>query len=182
MALAAALLLTTSAYAQSEAFKISGGGVGTQGLPLPTQPARPHWAIGEGTHLGRYYGEGSVQTDNVAPTATGFAGNFGGGSPFVFTGANGDKLVCWYGRADHGASAPGTFELTVVGFTPSGAPIVTAKFIAEFVVQPSASTGKFAGVTGSWIMYAQTEPFVLGSSDPVAYTWEGKGRLNFAHR
>jgi hypothetical protein len=130
--------------------------------------------------MGRYYGEGTLQTDTAVPTATGFTGNFGGGSPFVFVGANGDKLVCWYGRTNHGASQPGTFELTVVGFTPAGAPIVTARFLAEFVAHPQDSTGKFSGATGSWVMDARTAPFVLGSNDPVSYSWEGEGKLNFA--
>ena len=40
-------------------------------------------------------------------------------------------------------------------------------------------TGKFAGVTGSWVMVARSEPFVLGSDDPVAYSWEGQGQLTF---
>ena len=52
--------------------------------------------------------------------------------------------------------------------------------IAEFVAQPLESTGRFAGATGGWIMYAETEPFVLGSADPVEYSWEGEGELTFA--
>jgi hypothetical protein len=44
---------------------------------------------------------------------------------------------------------------------------------------PDLSTGKFAGVTGSWVMYARSEPFVLGSSDPVIYSWEGEDELTF---
>jgi hypothetical protein len=39
--------------------------------------------------------------------------------------------------------------------------------------------GKFAEVGGSWIMYAWTEPFVLGSTDPTAYSWFGMGLLRF---
>jgi len=184
IALATLLVLVAApAEAQTKPFKISGSGVGPTGLPLPGQPARMHWAIGEATHMGRYYGEGTVQTDNAAPTPTGgLAGNFGGGSAFVFSGANGDKLVCWYGRTNHGASQPGTFELTFVGISPGGAPIVTARFLAEFVAQPLDSTGKFAGVTGSWTMDARTAPFVLGSTDPVSYSWEGEGKLNFAKK
>jgi len=57
--------------------------------------------------------------------------------------------------------------------------IVEARWLAEFVVVPDESTGRFAGVTGSWIMDARSEPFVLGSDDPVAYSWEGSGRLTF---
>ena len=109
----------------------------------------------------------------------GFVGEFGSGDPFVFTGANGDELATYYGRTDKGASTPGTFTLTIVGVTADGAPIVEALWIAEFVAQPDLSTGKFAGVTGSWVMYAWSEPFVLGSTDPVYYAWQGKGRLTF---
>ena len=41
------------------------------------------------------------------------------------------------------------------------------------------STGKFEGVTGSWTMFANSEPFVLGSNDPVYYVWKGDGSLTF---
>jgi hypothetical protein len=48
------------------------------------------------------------------------------------------------------------------------------------VAQPDDSTGKFAGATGGWVMYAwTTEPFVLGLTDPVFYAWEGEGSLEF---
>jgi hypothetical protein len=147
----------------------------------PTSP-RPHWIVGTATRLGRHYGEGSVQTDSAVfnPALGNFTGEFGSGSPFVFRGANGDRLVTWYGRTDHGATSPGTFTLTIVGFDiPSQMPIVEAAFVAEFVAVPDSSTGQFAGVTGSWVMYAFTEEFVLGSNDPVDYWWEGRGQLTY---
>jgi hypothetical protein len=175
----AGLASSGAARAQTEPFKIRGEGVGPMGLPLPGQPARPHWIIGQATRLGRHSGEGSVQTDSAVPGPGGFTGEFGAGSPFVFTGANGDRLVTWYGRTDHGATSSGTFTLTIVGFDPIGTPIVEAAFVAEFVAVPESSTGKFAGVTGSWVMFAFTEPFVLGSSDPIRYWWEGRGQLNY---
>ena len=53
-----------------------------------------------------------------------------------------------------------------------------ALLIAEFVPQPEC-TGRFAGASGGWIMYAWTEPFRLGTPDPVYYSWEGEGRLTF---
>jgi hypothetical protein len=140
-----------------------------------------HWIVGEATHLGRHYGEGRVQTDTAIPDLEKgqITGEFGSGSAFVFVGANGDRLVTWYGRTDHGASEPGTFILTIVGVAPDGNMIVQAQWIAEFVAVPEESTGKFAGVTGSWIMYARSEPFILGSDDPVSYSWEGEGELTF---
>lgn len=182
IAVAAIVALARSdAQAQvSKPFKIRGSGVGPEGLPLPGQDPRPHWIVGNATELGRHTGEGSVRTDSAAfnPETGTIQGEFGSGDPFVFVAANGDKLVCHYGRTDKGASQPGTFELTIVDITDDGFLVVTAQWIAEFVPQPE-STGRFAGATGGWIMYAWSEPFVLGATDPVAYSWEGKGSLTF---
>ena len=193
-ALAVVLTLACSAAeAQVKPFKISGEGIGPAGLPLPGQPPRPHWIVGNATHLGRHEGEGSVQTDSAeihVDPDTGFpthiTGEFGSGSPFVFVGANGDELACHYGRTDFGADEPGTFELAVLdvlGFQ-DGQPIllVEAVWLAEFVPQPELSTGRFEGVSGSWVMLAWSEPFVLGSDDPVYYAWEGAGELEFSRR
>jgi hypothetical protein len=174
--------VATPAQAQvPKPFKITGEGVGPLGLPLPGQEPRPHWIVGEATHLGRHFGEGTVRTDSAAlnPDTGLIEGEFGSGSPFVFVGANGDRLACYYGRTDHGASQPGTFDLTILGALEDGSLIVQAAWVAEFVPVPGLCTGKFAGVTGSWIMYAFSEPFVLGSDDPVAYRWEGEGILTF---
>ena len=182
--LAVLALAAAGGAAQVKPFKISGEGAGPLGLPLPGQDPRGHWVVGHATYLGKHTGEGSVRTDSAVPVfeggqVVGFAGEFGSGDPFVFTGANGDELATYYGRTDKGASTPGTFTLTIVGVTEGGAPIVEALWVAEFVAQPALSTGKFAGATGSWVMYAWSEPFVLGSSDPVYYAWEGEGRLTF---
>jgi hypothetical protein len=181
---AVSVLACPPAHAQVKPFKITGSGVGPNGLPLPGQPARFHWAVGEATHLGQYYGEGYVQTFTAAPQPdpppriTGTFGS-GNGKPFVFTGANGDQLVCYYGRQDKGASHDGTFTLAILDVLVNGDLVVEALWIAEFVPVSDQSTGKFAGVTGSWVMYAQSEPFVLGSNEPVAYSWEGQGTLTF---
>lgn len=181
----ATILTAAPAQAQVKPFKITGEGVGPFGIPLPGQDPRPHWIVGEATHLGRHCGEGSVQTDSAVPefddqgNLVAITGEFGSGTPFVFVGANKkDRLVTWYGRTDHGASEPGTFTLTILDVTPDGY-LVEAAWIAEFVAVPDASTGKFAGVSGSWIMYAFSDPFVLGSYDPVVYSWEGEGWLTF---
>jgi hypothetical protein len=141
-----------------------------------------HSALDPGNATCRYRGQGTVRTDTAVPDfATGtISGEFGSGSPFVFTGADGDKLVTWYGRTEHGASEPGTFVLTIEDVLDDGSLLVNACWIAEFVAQPDDSTGKFAGATGGWVMYAwTTEPFVLGSTDPVFYAWEGEGSLEF---
>lgn len=147
--------------------------------------ARSRWGVGNATHLGLHHGEGTVQTDSAefnAPTDGSlpyFSGEFGSGEAgFTFTAANGDELACQYGRTDKGASKPGEFVLVVLNAT-GGAFLVEAYWIAEFVPQPEKSTGRFKGVTGSWIMYAQSEPFFLGSNDPVSFSWEGEGRLTF---
>jgi hypothetical protein len=179
---AAVLVLAChEAQAQVKPFKIAGEGVAPFGLPLPGQEPRPHSSLGQATHLGRYTGEGTVETDSATfdPATGTITGQFGSGSAYVFTGANGEELVCFYGRTDKGASEPGTFELTILDVLPDGSLVVEALFIAEFVPQPDQCTGKFAGVTGSWIMYASTEPFVLGSTDPIAYSWQGSGSLTF---
>ena len=182
VALAAMFTLACGdAAAQERAFRVSGAGVGPAGLPLPGQAPRPHWIVGQATHLGRHYGEGAVRTDSAVIDLENrrITGEFGGGAPFVFIAANEDRLVTWYGRTDHGASRPGVFELTILGMQGDGSLIVQAIWIAEFVVVPDESTGRFAGVTGSWVMVAWSLPFVLGSDDPVYYAWEGEGRLTF---
>lgn len=57
--------------------------------------------------------------------------------------------------------------------------LVEVEFHAEFVPQPE-STGQFVGSSGSWIMIANTEIFILGSDDPAAHTWEGEGTLTLS--
>lgn len=169
-------MLSYDAQAQVKPFKITGEGVASFGLPFPGQPARAHIVEGTATHLGKHHGAGSIQTNSVAPQPDGsLTGEFESGQPFVFTGANGDILSCNYGRTDLGASTPGTFTLIPV-IEPG---VYMAIFVAEFVPISADCTGKFKGVTGSWVMYAATEPFVLGSTDPIEYAWEGSGELTF---
>jgi hypothetical protein len=174
-AVAAALLMASSAAAQTKPFGIIGAGTATSGLPLPGQPGRTHTSVGFGSFLGLYTGTGQVQTDTAVPQPNGtIAGDFGSATAYTFTGDDGDQLVTWYGRTDKGAAAPGTFVIV-----PQRDGRVVAHFLAEFVVDGAASTGKFRGVTGSWLMYAVTEPFVLGSTDPTDYAWVGSGSLTF---
>ena len=169
-------MLSYDAQAQLKPFKIKGEGVAQFGLPFPGQAARPHTVVGTATHLGKHHGVGSIQTNTVVPHPDGsITGTFGSGQPFVFTGANGDILSCNYGKSVS-PSAHGTFTLIPVN---ASAGVYMGIFVAEFVPISSACTGKFEGVTGSWVMYAETEPFVLSSSNPVEYAWEGSGELNF---
>lgn len=174
------LLLSNSlAHAQVEIpFRISGGGIAPVGLPraIGDENAKPHFATGVATHLGRYSGGGMLKLDSI-----GFSGEFGSAEPFIFTAANGDKLATHYGNKDFGAESPGAYSLTLLGGTPES-PLVSAVFIAEFVVQPNESTGRFAGATGSWIMIARTGPFRLFSNEPIPYTWEGEGRIRMRRR
>ena len=169
-------MLSTSAQAQVKPFTITGEGVAPMGLPLPGQLARPHTIVGNATHLGKHHGAGSIQTDTaIFQTDGSITGEFGSGEPFVFTAANGDILSCEYGNTEFGASTPGTFVLI-----PTGPPFVfMAIFVAEFVPVSADCTGKFKDVSGSWVMYAVSEPFLLGSSDPIHYSWTGDGKLNF---
>jgi hypothetical protein len=182
-ALLMAVLIAGTAAAQTVPFAITGAGTGPEGLPLPGQPARPHNIVGLATHLGLHTGAGEVQPytiDGIDPITGTITGKFKGN--FTFQKWNGSKLATNYGDTDAGASTPGTYTINIVGMTPEGAPIATAFFVAEFVVDPAVSTGQFAGVTGSWTMYAQTGQFVLGSTDPLNYAWAGAGTLRFPRR
>src|SRR4051812_25603427 len=142
-ALVVALAVGGTAQAQTKPFKVVGAGVGPVGLPLPGQDPRPHWAIGTATGLGKYYGEGTVETltADFDPATGIFTGTFGSGSPFEFEGANGDVLACDYGHFDKANGQKkkvGTFTLK-----PTGEPgEYVAFWVADF--PPTAdSTGKF---------------------------------------
>jgi hypothetical protein len=176
----AVLLSAATVNGQEKAFKISGEGVAPQGLPLPGQAPRSHWIVGLATHLGLHAGDGTVQTvtADFSEFPTRITGKFGSGQPYVFTGANGDQLVCDYGRSPSG-EFEGDIELTILGVDAQSNLIVEALFLAEFVPRPEESTGRFAGVTGGWTMIATTAPFVLGSTGPVDYQWTGEGTLTF---
>jgi hypothetical protein len=179
--LAVLMVASTTAQAQvARPFRITGDGLGPEGIPLPGQPPRPHWALGIGHPLGVYSGEGEVQTDSASidPSTGVVTGEFGSATPFVFTAHNGDKLACYYGRTDHGASQPGTFTLIPVPYLGQG--WYVAHWVAEFVPYDKKCTGNFRGVTGSWIMYATSEPFQpFAAPAPVHYWWEGEGTLTF---
>ena len=129
---ALAMVLTWSeAQAQvTRPFKIVGAGEGPDGIPLPGNSA-PHWADGYGTFLGSYYGQGEVETLTATFNYDGtITGTFQSPVPFVFTGANGDNLACYYGNPDFGASTVGTFTLYPV---PGYEGWFVAYWIAEFV-------------------------------------------------
>jgi hypothetical protein len=159
-------------------FKISGGGFAPGGLSLiPGVPAY-HNATGNATELGSYTGEGFFTLLDLPVQLT---ADFSSAPYFVFTAANGDKLVMTYGDVDNGASLPGEVTLTPVG---DGS--FTAVFVAEFNPVPAKCTGRFAKLTGGgFIMVAKSTPFFLLlnelKSTPFAYTWQGTGSLTFAN-
>jgi len=173
----ALVLAPNQAQAQVKPFKITGGGTAPDGIPLPGGSA-PHSAVGHANFLGKYSGEGEVETLTATFNADGtITGTFQSPVPFVFTGANGDDLACYYGNTEHGAENVGTFTLVPV---PGLSGWYVAHWVAEFVPFAPDCTGKFQGISGGWIMYATSEPFELGATDPVGYTWEGEGSLTFS--
>jgi hypothetical protein len=183
--LVAVTAATGPALARDQPFKIQGGGVATEGLPppppAPDSDPRMLTATGEATYLGRYQGEGTIQTFSLdGPTQGVFTGTFGSGSPFNFTAANDeDVLATRFGKTDIDSPETGYFTLTIVDFTSDGVPIVTGHFVAQFDVLPDLSRGRFTGVTGSWLMTVDSERFVLGSDMPTGFQWEGAGTLHF---
>jgi len=64
--------------------------------------------------------------------------------PYVFTGANGDKLAVYYGNTAQGATSPGTFQLY-----PADSGKFYAVFLAQFVPKVSECTGRFARIESS---------------------------------
>jgi hypothetical protein len=160
-----------TAHAQVKPFKVTGGGI-VDFVPSTLDTPAFHFAVGTATELGDYYGDGKVQLDEfLSPTSAAFSSAV----PFVFTAANGDKLAFHYGRTDFGAAGPGIVQLF-----PADDGKVVAVWVAEFNPVPDECTGRFQKVIGgSFIMTAVTEPFVFGSSDPVAYTWSGDGSIEY---
>jgi hypothetical protein len=157
-----AILVVASAPAQAQVkpFKVTGGGIASEGFPTDVNDPRPHWAVGHATELGNYFGEGFFQIDSFT------TGAFSSAVPFVFTAANKDDLAFDYA---------GFVELFYVG---NGE--FVAVFVATFTPAFDQCTGRFTKVTGgSFVMTAVTDPFVLGASDPVGYTWSGEGSIVF---
>lgn len=151
-------------------FKVTGAGFAPQGLPLTLNTPAPHNAVGQATHVGRYSGAAEFQLLSFTSATT---GTFDSAVPFPFTAANGDKLTFHYGHPEYGAAGVGTFSIF-----PASEGRVYVVFVAEFNPVPEACTGRFRDVVGgSFIMTATTAPFVLGSTDPTAYSWEGRGTI-----
>jgi hypothetical protein len=90
-----------------------------------------------------------------------------------YFGACPNELICYYGREGKGADDIDIFEMTIRDIRNEGLLIG-----AVFIVRPE-STSRLTLATGSWMMYALTEPFILGSDEPAAYWWEGKGKVTF---
>ncbi len=174
-------LACQSAQAQVRPFVVNGGGVADFIPFVEFDPGGSnensqafHYAVGEATELGTYYGEGEVQLDLfTGPTTAAFSSAV----PFVFTAADGDKLAFTYGDITNGAVQPGEVVLSDGG---GGNSIAT--FTAEFNPVIAQSTGRFKDVIGgSFIMIAVTEPFQFGIKPVggVDYTWDGIGTIEF---
>lgn len=157
--------------AQVKPFKIKGAGIANY-LPLPGDNPQAHFATGNASFLGNYFGQGMLQTDMFTSPNT---AAFSSAVPFVFTAANGDDLAFNYGRVDAGAAVPGKVTLF-----PAEGGLVVAVFVAEFNPALELCTGRFKKVVGgSFMMTAISEPFLFGGKDPVGYSWEGEGSLEF---
>ena len=168
------------ARAEEAPIKISGGGVMSLGLPLPGQEPRSLSATGNASQVGRHFAEGSIAVDSATfdPTAGTITGEFRTATPIAMVKPNGDRLAFHLGRTDAGATSAGTYTLEIQEVLGDGSLVVTGLFIAQANILPNESTGKFAGATGSWLMIAQTQPFVLGSSDPLVFDWAGQGVIH----
>jgi hypothetical protein len=164
------------ADAQVKPFKITGSGVAPNGLSLIPGVPGPHSSTGQATELGNHTGAGFFTLlDYTSPLTA----EFSSAPTYVFTAANGDKLVVTYGDVDNGAASPGEVTLT-----PHSDGSFSAVFVAEFNPVPSQCTGRFAKVTGgSWLMIAKSSPFFIDPTmpftSPFTYTWEGVGTLTF---
>lgn len=173
----ALVLFSRNAEAQVKPFKITGGGFAPDGIALTPGTPGPHWAVGNATELGEYYGQGLFQLLEYTSATT---AEFSSAPNFVFTAANGDDLAFTYGVVANGAKQPG--ELTLY---PVGDGSFVAVFVAEFNPVPALCTGRFANVTsGSFIMTAVSEPFFFlgATTTPFAYTWEGDGSITFGKK
>ncbi|HZU37493.1 MAG TPA: hypothetical protein VFA18_16350 [Gemmataceae bacterium] len=162
------------AHAQSKPFKIKGTSYAPDGISLIPYTAAPHSTTGQATELGKYTGEGWFQILEYTSATT---ASFSSAPNFVFVAANGDHLAVTYGDTDNGAAQSGEVTLT-----PNEDGSFTASFVAEFNPDLPNCTGRFAKLTGgSWIMYAESDPFfILGNSTtPFGVTWHGEGTLEF---
>ncbi|MFO0877441.1 MAG: hypothetical protein U0840_08705 [Gemmataceae bacterium] len=162
LALATVIVGGTRAEAQVKSFKINGAGIVDY---IPTAPGLTpaHWAVGNATELGKYYGLGAVQVDDVV------TGAFSSAVPFVCEAANGDKLAFDYSG------------FVQVLFDENGAPYTL--WIAEFTPALAQCTGRFSKVIdGSFIMTAISAPFNPFVPAPVEYSWEGKGWIEYKRK
>ena len=160
--------------AQVKAFKVVGAGIAAKGFPTAVNTPEPQWAKGHATDLGKYYAVGMFELLQFTGATT---ANFSSSQPCVFTAANGEKLVFTYGDTSNGAKQAGQVTLTPVGMTTQGVPIFTARLVAEFNPVVGSSTGRFAKVTGgSFVMIAQSDPFVWGATAPSVTNGKDRAR------
>ena len=162
---------------QALPFSVNGGGPAPEGIALAPFVEVPHSATGTASFLGHYTGSGTFEHDPLVinPVTGLVTANFQGS--FTFVAANGDKLVTHYGT---GYSGKMTGHLSA-----DGSAVVGVQFDAIFTIDGAASTGQFAGASGSWRMIAHAESISLvsmvpGYTAPFDYTWTGGGTITFA--
>jgi hypothetical protein len=164
------------AEAQVKPFKVRGAGNGPEGLSV-IGGISPYFMTGNATHLGKYSGLGIAQVTGMDAIPTDpnavFTGTFTGG--YVFVAANGDKLVCEHPGtfAVYFDGQSGFFAIFDANFSPTSLTIGSTTYV---------STGRFAGVGGSFRMIAVTESFTIeptGSTTPFDLVWQGEGSLIF---
>ncbi len=161
------------ANAESKPFKITGGGYAPDGISLIPYTAVPHSTEGNTTMLGKYTGEGWFQIlDFTGPLTA----QFSSAPNVVLVAANGDHLAVTYGDTNNGAAQPGEVTLT-----PNADGSFTASFVAEFNPDIPNCTGRFAKLTGgSWIMYAESDPFFILGDLPRHSTTPGMAKARWS--
>ncbi|WP_339912202.1 hypothetical protein [Symmachiella dynata] len=167
--LAVFVITSNTAEAQKlKPFKVSGEGF-VDFIPLTVGPTANHTSQGTATHLGAYHlSAAAVQLDSEIVFDEDGVGtaDFSSAVDPVFVAANGDQLTLHYDGVVMAIPQPnGTYRTF---------------WVADFTPVPAGNTGRFKKVTGgSFVMYAESEPFIPGVSTDVYYEWEGDGFLEW---
>jgi len=166
-----AVFVTASNTAEAQKlkpFKVSGSGF-VDFFPLSVGPTANHTSEGVATQLGAYHlSAAAVQLDSefvFDEFGVGTA-DFSSAVDPVFVAANGDQLTLHYEGFVTAIPQPdGTYR---------------SFWVADFTPVPAGNTGQFEKVTGgSFVMYAESEPFIPGVSTDIYYEWEGDGFLEW---
>ena len=158
-------------------FRITGGDLAANGLPLVQGVTNTFSSAGNATGLGKYEGDGTFTLGSLEISEAGeVSGTFEG--TFVFIAANGDQLAVTFGDGFSG----------VFTGQRSGDEVENVEFDAFFRPDPENSTGRFERVvSGGWRMIAKSDSVSLvggtpGFTAPFDYTWSGAGTLEYAKK